>query len=423
MNVSRTELIPLYPREKQIMINVNGDEAVAYAVKQSYVDVVAAYPITPQTIIVEKFSEFVANGEVHTEFVAVESEHSAMSACVGAAAAGARAFTATSSQGLALMVEILYIASGLRLPTVLAVVNRALSAPINIHNDHSDAYLMRDSGWVMLFVENVQEAYDTTIQAFKISEHPEVQLPVSVHLDGFFLSHTMENIYTLPDEAVYKYLEGPRKPIKTKVDYYDEEVDYVLDPARPLSIGSLALYDYYFEIKVPQIKAMSKAEGVIKEVNDEWYKLTGRRYGNGLVEPFGVDDAEIVIVAMGSSVGTIRTVIKKYREKGVKIGLLKIRSYRPFPQKDLRELLKDAKIVAVMDRGIGPGSMGALYLDVATTLYHSSSRPLLVNYIYGLGGRDLSTSMITEMVNQLVEDLKRGHIPIDERLRLLGVRE
>ncbi|MEM0469772.1 MAG: transketolase C-terminal domain-containing protein [Desulfurococcaceae archaeon] len=421
--MSKAELVPVYPREKQIMVNVNGDEAVAYAVKQSYVDVVAAYPITPQTIIVEKFSEFVANGEVHTEFIAVESEHSAMSACVGAAAAGARSFTATSSQGLALMVEILYIASGLRLPTVLAVVNRALSAPINIHNDHSDAYLMRDSGWIMLFVENVQEAYDTTIQAFKISEHPEVQLPVSVHLDGFFLSHTMENIYMLPDEAVYEYLGGPRKPVKVRIDYYDEEVDYVLNPARPLSIGNLALYDYYFEIKMPQVKAMEKAEEVIKEVNEEWYKLTGRRYGNGLVEPFKVDDADIVIVAMGSSVGTIRTVVKKYREKGVKVGLLKIRSYRPFPYKDLNELLGNAKVVAVMDRGIGPGSLGALYLDVASALYHGNSRPLLVNYVYGLGGRDLSPSMVIQMINQLVKDLERGYIPVDERLRFLGVRE
>ncbi|MEM2171321.1 MAG: transketolase C-terminal domain-containing protein [Desulfurococcaceae archaeon] len=421
--MSKAELVPVYPREKQIMVNVNGDEAVAYAVKQSYVDVVAAYPITPQTIIVEKFSEFVANGEVHTEFIAVESEHSAMSACVGAAAAGARSFTATSSQGLALMVEILYIASGLRLPTVLAVVNRALSAPINIHNDHSDAYLMRDSGWIMLFVENVQEAYDTTIQAFKISEHPEVQLPVSVHLDGFFLSHTMENIYMLPDEAVYEYLGGPRKLVKVRIDYYDEEVDYVLNPARPLSIGNLALYDYYFEIKMPQVKAMEKAEEVIKEVNEEWYKLTGRRYGNGLVEPFKVDDADIVIVAMGSSVGTIRTVVKKYREKGVKVGLLKIRSYRPFPYKDLNELLGNAKVVAVMDRGIGPGSLGALYLDVASALYHGNSRPLLVNYVYGLGGRDLSPSMVIQMINQLVKDLERGYIPVDERLRFLGVRE
>lgn len=420
--MSKLELIPKYPRERQIMINVNGDEAIAYAVKQSYVDVVAAYPITPQTIIVEKFSEFVANGETHTEFVAVESEHSAMSACVGAAAAGARAFTATSSQGLALMVEILYIASGLRLPMVLAVVNRALSAPINIHNDHSDAYLMRDAGWIMLFAENVQEAYDTTIQAFKISEHPEVQLPASVHIDGFFLSHTLENIYSLPDEAVYEFLGGPRRLPKVKVDYFDEEVDYALNPARPLSFGNLALYDYYFEIKMPQIHAMRKAEEVIKEVNEEWYKLAGRKYGNGLVDPFMVDDADVVIIAMGSSAGTIRSVVKKYREKGVKIGLLRIRSFRPFPHKDLRELLSESKLVAVMDKGIGPGQHGALYLDVAATLYHSKNKPDLVDYVYGLGGRDLSPDMVEQMINSLLKDLERGYVPEEERTRFLGVR-
>ncbi len=420
--MSVLEVVPKYPREKQVMINVNGDEAVAYALKQSYVDVVAAYPITPQTIIVEKFSEYVANGEVHTEFVAVESEHSAMSACVGAAAAGARAFTATSSQGLALMVEILYIASGMRLPIVMAVVNRALSAPINIHNDHSDAYLMRDSGWVMLFTENVQETYDTTIQAFKIAEHPEVQLPVSVHLDGFFLSHTLENIYALPDEAVYEFLGGARKLVKTKVDYFAEEVDYALDPGRPLSLGPLALYDYYFEMKIPQIKAMEYSEKVIKEVNEEWYKLTGRKYGNGLVDPYKLEDAEIVIVAMGSSAGTIRSVVKKYREKGVKAGLLRIRSFRPFPRKDVKELLENANVVAVLDKGIGPGSFGALYLDVVSTLYTSKSRPLIVNYIYGLGGRDLQPVHVAQIIDKLLEDLKRGYIPEEERLRFIGVR-
>lgn len=420
--MDKLELVPRYPVEKQLMLNVNGDEAVAYAVKQSYVDVVAAYPITPQTIIVERFSEFVANGEVHTEFVAVESEHSAMSACVGAAATGARAFTASSSQGLALMVEILYIASGLRLPIVLAVVNRALSAPINIHNDHSDAYLMRDSGWIMLFVENVQETYDTTIQAFKIAEHPDIQLPASIHLDGFFLSHTMENIHVLPDDVVYEFLGGPRKLVRLRVDYYDEEVDYALDPARPLSFGPLALYDYYFEIKMPQILAMRKAEEVIKEVNEEWYKLTGRKYGNGLVDSFMVEDSDIVIVAMGSSAGTIRDVIKKYREKGVKVGLLKIRSYRPFPERDVRELLKDSKLVAVMDRGIGPGSYGALYQDVIATLYHGRNRPILVNYIYGLGGRDLSPDLVAKTIEQLVRDYEKGYVPDEERLRFVGVR-
>jgi pyruvate ferredoxin oxidoreductase alpha subunit len=281
---------------------------------------------------------------------------------------------------------------------------------------------MRDSGWIMLFAENVQEAYDTTIQAFKIAEHPEVQLPTSVHIDGFFLSHTLENIYTLPDEAVYEFLGGPRKIPKVRVDYFDEEVDYVLNPARPLSFGNLALYDYYFEMKIPQLIAINKALDVIKQVNEEWYELTGRRYGNGLVDPYMVEDADIVIVAMGSSAGTIRSVVKKYRERGLKIGLLRVRSYRPFPHSDIRNLLRNTKLVAVMDRAIGPGQYGALYLDIASTLYHERSRPILVDYVYGLGGRDLSPDMVSTMINQLVKDLERGYIPEEERLRFLGVR-
>ncbi len=421
--MSIVEVVPKYPKEKQKMMMLNGDESVAYAVKQSYVDVVAAYPITPQTIIVEKFSEFVANGEVHTEFIHVESEHSAMSACIGAAAVGARTFTSTCSQGLALMVETLYIASGLRLPIVMAVTNRALSAPINIHNDHSDAYLMRDSGWIMLFVENVQEAYDTTIQAFKIAEHPEVQLPVSVHLDGFFLSHTMENLYILPDEAVYEFLGGSRKPVKVKVEYFDEEVDYALNPARPLSMGMLAFYDYYFEIKIQQAEAMKRAEKVIREVNEEWYKLTGRIYGDGLVDAYAISDAEIAIVVMGSSAGTVRSVVKKLREKGAKVGVLRIRSFRPFPHKNIAELLKNVKLVAILDRAVSPGTFGALYLDVISSLYSRKERPIVVDYIYGLGGRDLSPQLVYKLVKDLEEDLKRGFVPEEGVVRYLGVRE
>lgn len=412
---------PKYPLERQQLILVNGDEAVAYAVKQSHVDVVSAYPITPQTIIVEKFSEFVADGLVHTEFIPVESEHSAMSACVGASAAGARAFTATSSQGLALMVEILYIASGLRLPIVMAVVNRALSAPINIHNDHSDAYLMRDAGWVQLFVENVQEAYDTTIQAFKIAEHPKVQLPVAVNLDGFFVSHTLENIYMLPDEAVYEFLGGPRKLAKVKVDYFDEEVPLALNPARPLSFGPLDLYDYYFEHKVQQVEAMKNVPEVVREINNEWAKLTGRKYGDGVLEPYMLEDAEIAIVAMGSGVGTIRSVVKKMRKDGVKVGVLKIRMFRPFPYDDVANLLSNAKLVAVFDKGIGPGAYGALYEDVATALYHTGARPLLTDVIYGLGGRDLTPGDVEKLVKELSEEMSRG--ALFRRIRYLGVRE
>ncbi|WP_042667943.1 pyruvate ferredoxin oxidoreductase [Desulfurococcus amylolyticus] len=419
--MEKTVFKPKIPIEKQVLTTANGDEAVAYAVKQSYVDVVAAYPITPQTIIVEKYSEFVNDGLVHTEFIPVESEHSAMSACVGAAAAGARAFTATSSQGLALMVEIVYIASALRLPIVMAVVNRALSAPINIHNDHSDAYLMRDSGWIQLFVENVQETYDTTIQAFKIAEDPRVQLPVAVNLDGFFLSHTLENFYMLPDDTVYEFLGGPRKLVNVKVDYFSEEVPLVLNPARPLTFGSLDLYDYYFEHKVQQVEAMKNVPPVVREINEEWYKLTGRRYGDGVVDAYGVEDADIVIVAMGSGAGTIRSVVKKLREKGEKIGLLKIRMFRPFPYSDIAEILSGAKIVAVMDKAIGPGSFGALYEDIAVSLYDLDERPLLLDYIYGLGGRDLPPSLVYRMIEEVKKDLESKSV--ERKIRYLGVRE
>ena len=419
--MAEAKSIPRIPLEKQTLIAVNGDEAVAYAVKQSLVDVVAAYPITPQTIIVEKFSEFVANGEVHTEFVPVESEHSAMSACVGAAAAGARAFTASAANGLALMWEILYIAASLRLPIVFAVVNRALSAPINIHCDHSDAYGMRDSGWIQLFVENSQEAYDTTIQAFKIGEDPKVQLPVAVNLDGFFLSHTLENIRMLPDEVVHEFLGGYRKPVKTFVDYLGKEVDVVLDPANPLSFGPLDLYDYYFEHKMHQIEAMKNVPEVVRRVNEEWYELTGRKYGDGVLDTYAVEDADVVMTVIGSTAGTVRHVAKKLRDKGYKVGMIRIRMFRPFPFNEIRELLKDVKVVGVMDRGISFGSYGPSFMEINTALYDLSERPMLVNYVYGLGGRDAPPKDIEKAYMELLETAKTG--VVKERLKFLGVRE
>jgi len=412
---------PKVPPEKQTLLNVNGDEAVAWAVKQSLVDVVAAYPITPQTIIVEKFSEFVANGEVHTEFIAVESEHSAMSACVGAAAAGARAFTATAANGLALMWEILYIAASLRLPIVLAVVNRALSAPINIHCDHNDAYGMRDSGWVQLFVENVQEAYDTTIQAFKIAEDERVLLPVAVNLDGFFLSHTLENIRILPDKVVHEFLGGYRKIPKVKVDYFDEEVPLTLNPAKPLTFGPLDLYDYYFEHKMHQVEAMKNVPEVVREVNEKWYEISGRRYGDGILDTYGVEDADIIVTVLGSTAGTVRYVVKKLRREGKKVGMIRIRMFRPFPHKEIAEILKNAKVVGVMDRGISFGSYGQSFLDINASLYDLKERPILVNYIYGLGGRDASPELIEKMFKELLEIAETG--VVKEKIRFLGVRE
>ncbi|MEM0381032.1 MAG: pyruvate ferredoxin oxidoreductase [Desulfurococcaceae archaeon] len=408
------------PPDKQIILNVNGDEAVAYALKQSLVDVVAAYPITPQTIIVEKFSEFVANGEVHTEFVSVESEHSAMSACIGAAAAGARAFTASSSQGIALMWETLYIASALRLPIVLAVVNRALSAPINIHCDHSDAYGMRDSGWIQLFVENVQETYDTTIQAFKIAEDERVQLPVAVNLDGFFLSHTLENIRILPDSIVEEFLGGYRKVPSINVDYFEDKVPYMLNPARPITIGPLDLPDYYFEHKMALIDAMKNVYQVVREVNDEWYELTGRRYGDGVIDTYGIEDADTAIIVLGSAAGTVKHVVKRMRSQGLKTGVIRIRLFRPFPYKEITELLKDIRVVGVLDRGISYGSYGPVYLEVNTALYDLRERPIIVNYIYGLGGRDLSPHEIEYVIRELHEISEKGFV--ENKLKFIGVR-
>ncbi len=403
-------------------MGLNGDEAVAWAVKQCNVDVVAAYPITPQTIIVERFSEFVANGEVNTEFVPVESEHSALSACVGAAAAGARAFTATASQGLALMWEILYIASGLRLPIVMAVVNRALSAPINIHCDHSDTMGARDSGWIQLYVEDSQEAYDTVIQAFRIAEHPDVLLPVMVNLDGFFLSHTLQDVHILPDEVVEKFV-GTREPIKVKVPYLNNrEVPLVLDGETPITIGPLDLQDYYFEHKMPQIAAMENAKRVIKEVNEEYAKISGRKYGNGLTVPYALEDADVAIVLLGSAAGTVRYVARKLRENGYKVGVLRIRAFRPFPTEDIVEKLKDVKVVCVMDRAVSYGAHGGpLFMEIRSAFYGMRKRPIILNYIYGLGGRDLPPSTIKDIFMELLDIAKTGQVR--QLIKYVGVRE
>jgi pyruvate ferredoxin oxidoreductase alpha subunit len=399
---------------------LNGDEAVAYAVRQCNVDVISAYPITPQTIIVERLSEYVANGEIHTEYVNVESEHSALSTCIGAAAAGARAFTATSSQGLALMWELLYVASGLRLPIVMAVVNRALSAPINIHCDHSDSIGTRDSGWIQFYVENSQEAYDTVIQAFKIAEHPDVQLPVMINLDGFYLSHTLENVRVLPDDVVSGFV-GFRKPVKVWVPYLGREVPAVLDGYTPISLGIIALSDYYYEFKMMVIKAMEKAREVIKEVNKEFSELSGRAYGDGFLTHYGVDDAEAVLIVMGSAAGTVRYVARELRRNGLRVGVIRLRTFRPFPYEELTKLLKDVKAVGVMDRATSPGAYGApLFNEVRTALYDCECRPVVVNYVYGIGGRDLSPYTVKELYSDLLE-IAKGKKP-SSIVRYVGVR-
>ncbi|NWF86784.1 pyruvate ferredoxin oxidoreductase [Candidatus Bathyarchaeota archaeon] len=405
---------------KQEVLALNGDEAVAYAVKQSDVDVVAAYPITPQTIIVEKFSEYVANGEVETEFVCTESEHSALTACLAASATGARAFTASASAGLALMHEMLFVTSGCRAPVVMAIANRALSAPLNIHGDHSDTMAQRDSGWIQMYVENAQEAYDSIIQAFRIAENLHVLLPVIVGLDGFTLSHTLENVQTLSDEAVKKFV-GTRQFPKV-MSHEGKTVPFRLDPENPMSMGPIALPNYYFEFKRQQEEAMRNALSVIQHVNEEFGKISGRSYGDGLLDPYMLDDAEIAVVCLGSTAGTVKAVVNELRADGVKAGVLRMRTFRPLPVDGIVDALRKVKAVAVMDRSMSfGGSGGPVFHEVRHALYDLPAHPYIVNYIYGLGGRDTSPTQI----RQIFEDL-RGIVQtkrVESSVKYVGLRE
>jgi len=408
------------PEVKQEVLPLNGDEAVAYAVKQADVDGVAAYPITPQTIIVERISEFVADGELDAEFVPVESEHSALSVCIGAAATGARTFTATASQGLALMWEVLYVASSMRLPIVMAVANRSLNSPLNIHCDHSDAMGARDAGWIQIFVENSQEAYDTEIQAYRIAEDERVLLPVMVNMDAFFLSHTLENVSTLPDQAVREFI-GERRIPKTYVDYLGE-VPYVLSPELPLTMGPVALPDYYFEAKLQQHVAMERSREVIEEVNQAYAELSGRLYGNGHLVTHFMEDADLALVVMGSTAGTARWVTKSLRRKGLKVGVVRLRTFRPFPKEELLKALKGVKAVGIMERNAsGWGSVGGpVYLETLASLYGRLEIPV-VNYVYGLGGRDASPKLIEEVIQDL-SSVAKGESP-SYIVKFMGVRE
>ncbi len=398
---------------------LNGDEAIALAAKQSNVDVVAAYPITPQTIIVERFSEYVADGEVDTQFVCTESEHSALSACVAASATGARTFTASASAGLALMHEILYVASGCRTPIVMAIANRALSAPINIHCDHSDSMVERDSGWIQLYVENSQEAYDSTIQAFRIAENSDLLLPVMVCLDAFVLSHTLENVEILPDTSVRKFV-GEREFAQVK-SHEGLNTSLRLDPKTPITIGPLDLHDYYFEHKRQQEEAMRKASRVIQSVHDEFYELSGRKYGDGLVDEYQLKDAQIAIVCVGSTAGTVKTVVDQLRVKGIKAGLLRLRAFRPLPVRTIQKTLENVEIVGVMDRSISFGGQGGpVFHEIRHSLYESDTHPLIQNYIYGLGGRDMPPHSIEWIYKDLVKTHTRKKV--ETLVNFVGVR-
>ncbi len=367
-----------------------GNEAIAEAWKQINPDVVAAYPITPSTTIMQAFTEMVANGEVDTEMVCVESEHSAMSACAGAAATGGRVMTATSAQGLALMVEILYIASGMRLPILLALATRALSAPLNIHGDHSDAMLMRDSGWIEIFSENVQESYDNMLQAVRISEHPAVRLPVCVCLDGMQTSHQLENL-TIEDDGLVKEFIGEFTPYHPLTDT-DHPITY---GACSVSFGE----DFYFEAKRQQIEAFDNALRVVQEIGKEFGDKFGRHYG--LFEEYRLDDAEYAIVMAGANTGTAKDVVDELRDEGKKIGLLKIRLFRPFPWQQIRDALKGMKGIAVFDRSSPAGSVGAPFFnEIRSALYGVEHPPVVLNFIYGLGGRQLMPDHIRHAVEQ-----------------------
>ena len=405
---------------KQETMGLNGDEAVANAAKQCDVDVVAAYPITPQTIIVEKFSEYVANGEVKTEFVCTESEHSAMAACIAASVTGARTFTASASAGLALMHEMLFVASGSRAPVVMAVANRALSSPLNIHGDHSDSMAARDSGWIQMYVENAQEAYDSIIQAFKIAEALEVSLPVLVGLDGFTLSHSLENVDVLSDDAVKQFVGDRQLP--NVINHEGKTVPFKLDPENPMTMGPIAFQNYYFEFKRQQEEGMKNALKKIQEVNSEYAKVSGRSYGNGLIDAYKLEDAEIAVICVGSTSGTIKVIIDELRNEGVKAGLLRLRTFRPLPVQELQNALKNAKAIAVMDKSMSFGGFGgAVFQEVRHALYGTQVRPPIVNYIYGLGGRDSSPRELRKIFEELLTIARTGHV--ETLIHYLGLRE
>lgn len=386
---------------------LSGNEAVATAMKQINPDVVAAFPITPSTEIPQYFSTFIANGSVDTEFVAVESEHSAMSACIGAEAAGSRAMTATSANGLSLMWEMIYIASSLRLPIVMNLVNRAVSGPLNIHNDHSDAMGIRDAGWIMLFSENNQEAYDNNLMAHKIAENKDVQLPIMICQDGFITSHSIENIELENDEDVKKFVG----------EYHPEH--YLLNKKEPMAIGPLDLQAYLFEHKAQQGNAMKAAKQVILDVSKEFEKWTGRHYD--LFEEYKLDDAEIAIVCMNSTAGTTKAVVDKLREQGVKAGLLKIRVYRPFPGEEVAKALSHLKAVAVLDKSDSLNAIGgALFEDVVSSMYVAKQNVPVANYVYGIGGRDTTEKEINSVYADLAEIAKDGKV--ENPYRYLGLR-
>jgi pyruvate ferredoxin oxidoreductase alpha subunit len=382
-----------------------GNLAIATAMKQINPDVCAAYPITPSTEIMMLFADFVANGEVDTELVTVESEHSAMSACIGASLAGGRVMTATSSAGLAYMWELLSIASGLRCSMVMTLVNRALSAPLNIHCDHSDAMGAKDTGWIQLFSENAQEAYDNVIQAVKIAEHKDVRLPVMVCVDGFIISHSYEKMQYMEDKDVKDFI-GEFKPYRS-----------LLNVEKPETFGAMVLPNYYMEFKRQVREGMERARKVILEVGKEFGDRFGRYYG--YLEDFMLDDAEIAFVVMNSAAGTVKHVVNMLRKKGIKAGVLKPRVFRPFPSKEIADALRSAKVICVLDRAETYGGEGGnLYLEIKSALHTAKNNATVINRIYGLGQRDFLPNHVEGIYKEIQDFLSTGNIKLFDYVNL-----
>ncbi len=388
---------------------LSGNEAVAYAIKQINPDVMPAFPITPSTEIPQYVANYIANGEIDTEFIHVESEHSAMSATLGASAAGARALTATSSCGMALMWEELYVAASDRLPIVLALVNRALTGPININADHSDSMGARDSGWIQIYAESNQEVYDNFLQAFPIAEHKDVMLPVMICQDGFITSHGVENILLVEDDKVKEF-----------VGEYEPE-HYLLHPTEKMSVGPYAVSNYYMETKRAQRQAMLNAKQVILDMAAKFEQMTGRKYG--FFEEYRMEDAEYAIVIIGSAAGTCKAAIDEIRATtGKKVGLLKIRVFRPFPEEEIAQALSHVKAVAILDRSeMFAGSCGPLGAEVRAALFQAKSQAEVVNYFYGLGGRDITVQDFMQVYDNL-ENIANTHV-VTGMYDYIGLRE
>jgi len=375
----------------------DGNMAAAQAFRQAQIDVVAAYPITPSTPTVQNYAKFLADGYVDGEFIMVESEHAAMSGCIGAAAAGGRVATATSSQGFALMVEVLYQASGMRMPIVLQVVNRALASPLNVNGDHSDMYLGRDAGWINLCTFNIQEDYDLTLMAFKIGEHLDVRLPVMVHQDGFISSHTAQNLNPLSDDVAYDFIG----------DY--QTVNPMLDFTKAVTYGAQTEEDWHFEHKAQQHKALMDSTAVIDNIFAEFKELTGREYKR--VESYMMEDAEIAIVALGTTVESAILAAKQLRkDEGIKAGIVAPRVLRPFPLDLIADALKNVKAVGTLDRSAPGGSMGMLFNEISASLYNTDSKPVINNYIYGLGGRDMTISTLKDVFREIKTNADAGKL-------------